>query len=197
MDACSKATDLRLAEISAVWASVNHVVYRDDLWDHFEPAAAFVDMLRSMGIPCGLKMHQQPYDFPRMFTFPLNSYQSELEGEAQGVDIIMNRMLFCLFVCSLQFKLAGCRDANLILLEAHLMAVRMVDSFGPDNRELRRIMMDESQRWVNWFLDTLGCFDLETGSLIDKSKALQASIDRESRQAEIRAKRRGNGGAKP
>jgi hypothetical protein len=154
-----------------------------DLWDDYDPVNDLSKLAKLLGLPSNPKYHQQPYDLVRLFPLPLRSDQSDNEEE-----IVLYRLLFVLWF------LAAMRDSDVLepserLFELKLISANLVHYFGDRNGEFRTIQWRVAKDCFDWFAFTEGCFDLETGALIEREKPALREFEAAHRRDVIRARR--------
>ena len=140
-----------------------------------------------MGIPCDPAMHQQPTDFARLFPLHLEDYQTAFDDKDVGLDITENRIIFYIWYEHshrqiLYWQKVGSTPDEIVedlVREMEVQAIQLGYYFGSLREARYRI--DDIKDLSRWFRVTAGCFDLETGNLIDPDRA--ALREFESRRA--------------
>lgn len=154
-----------------------------DLWDDYDPVNDFSELAKRWGLPSNPKYHQQPYDLVRLFPMPLRSYASDDESE-----IIVNRMLLPLFLFTAN-QLSEGRELTEVLIDLRSIVFRLVRYFGDGNSEIRTFQFQYASEWFDWFTYTAGCFDVDSGVLIDREtpalREFEAAIRRDSNHSRL------------
>lgn len=121
-------------------------------------------LTRAAGLPCG-EDHQQPYDFVRMFPISLSPDMYETHEEFIGVVFLFYLWVYkCKEILKVETFDQGIRQIK-------VMSVWLAYLYGDANRTIRRIELSEALFWIKWFRFTEGCFDLDSGALIDPETA--------------------------
>lgn len=114
-------------------------------------------------LPCG-EDHQQPYDFVRMFPLSLSADMYEPEE----LEVIVFLFFLWAYKCREILKSGSFDDA---IRQIKTMGVGIAYYYGAANNTVRKIELLDALHWIRWFRCTEGCFDLESGALIDPERA--------------------------
>lgn len=120
---------------------------------------------RSMGVPCDPVKFQQPYDAVRMYPLSINpdAYDSDAEFE-------LAFHLAVIWTYTVQ-KIFREYPFNKAIGLVRAIGIRVAAQQGDDNPVIKRFQMAQVCDWTNWFRCTEGCFDMESGALIDPERA--------------------------
>ncbi len=141
-------------------------------WDSHDVLTDAVPLLMAMGLPSDPRQHQQPFDAEYMnrCVLPIHSDHSDDDDE-----IFVNRMLYPLYMHRQRQIL---RDLPLAdaLEQIKWMATELNHFFGSNNRVTRELRLQEATRVINWFRDTEGLHDPESGIVDVEAVALRAYL---------------------
>jgi hypothetical protein len=159
----------------------------------FWPADLVAKYLAQLGIPSDPDCHQQPHDFARAFPLPLELDESKFEDmDIAAAEITVNRALFVIWVLLFtalihRYRKAGLSGSDLtieVMKKLRIATVWLANYFCGDER------IRQASDSIDWFIFTAGCFDLETGNLIDRELPLQREFEEQGKRREIRQQMR-------
>lgn len=121
-------------------------------------------LTKAAGLPCG-EDHQQPYDFVRMFSMSLSPDMYETHEEFDDV-------VFLFYIWAFRsHQILKSETFDDAISQIRTMSVEIAYYFGATNKTIRRIELLDALSWIRWFRCTEGCFDLDSGALVDPDKA--------------------------
>ena len=122
-------------------------------------------LAKAAGLPCG-EYHQQPYDLVRMFPISLSPDECGSPEEFEGVAFI-----FYLWAYKFREILKSIAFDEAIR-QIKTISVAIAYHYGDANNTRRWIELTEALRWIRWFRCTEGCFDQDSGALVDSDTAV-------------------------
>lgn len=118
---------------------------------------------KSLGFPHDPECHQQPYSLHYMFPLSLSPDRYETIEEFEFVV-----WLFKVWNIKVREIAGNSENIKATMRRIKTMSVWLAYRFGDDNQVSRAIDLKETIEWINYFRYTHGCFDLESGALIDR-----------------------------
>lgn len=143
-----------------------------DFWDHHDPLAEGVSIAQAMGLPHDPQQHQQPHDAARVLTklLPIRSAESD-----DVIETYVNRVLYPL--ASDQFKtLLQTLPREQAFSRIRWIACELSFYFGSSKRVTREARMRAFLKLVEWFQDTEGLHDSDSGVVDVETAALRKYI---------------------
>jgi len=141
-------------------------------WDQYDVLADAVPVSIAMGLPSDPNKNQQPHDVARMIraVLPIHSDQSDDEDE-----IIVNRGLLRLFTERVKMLL-GTLPRTDALEQIKSIVTELNHFFGSDDVITREARLEDALEVLEWFADTDGLHDLESGIVDVEAAALRAYL---------------------
>jgi hypothetical protein len=139
-------------------------------WDRYDVLIDAVPLSIATGLPSDPKKHQQPHDVARLIreVLPTHSDQSDDENE-----IVVNRGLYHLFTGRAKTLVATLPHAH-AWEQIQWMATELNHFYGSNNLVIRESRLQEAVRLIDWFRDTEGLHDAESGIVDVEAAALRA-----------------------
>ncbi len=136
-------------------------------------------LAKALGLPSDHDYHEQPYDLLRMWGLPFSldaiNYQY-----ARDVDIQVFEALFCFWIfwsieTANRGKAIGL-GVDDVIYDIHYKSLQIMYFFMfPDKWFKYKIKTMEKKR--SWFIFTAGCFDLESGALVNPERATDRDFE--------------------
>ena len=143
-----------------------------ECWDQYDVLADAVPVSMAMGLPSDPSQNQQPRDVARMIrnVVPIHSDQSDDENE-----IIVNRGLLRLFTERVK-TLLGTLPRTDALEQIKWIVTELNHFFGSDDLVTREARLEDALEVLEWFRDTGGLHDPESGIVDVEAAALRAYL---------------------
>lgn len=141
-------------------------------WDRYDVLTDAVPLSMAMGLPSDPRQHQQPYDAEYMnrCVLPIHSDHSDDDDER-----FVYRMLYPLYLHR-QRQILSDLPLTDALEQIKWMATELNHFFGSNDRVTRELRLQEATRVINWFRDTEGLHDPESGIVDVEAAALRAYL---------------------
>lgn len=143
-----------------------------DWWDRRDAVPDAIPLARKLGLPHDPRLHQQPHDVGYMnrCVLPTHSDQADDDNE-----IFVNRMIYPLFIHR-QSQLLDTLPRSDALEQIKWLATELNHFFGSNVWVTRKSRLQEATRVINWFRDTEGLHDPESGIVDVEAAALRAYL---------------------
>lgn len=138
-------------------------------WDRYDVLTDAVPLSIAMGLPSDPKKHQQPNDIALLIraVLPIHSDQSDDEDE-----IVVNRGHLRLFTQRAETLLDTLPRTD-ALEQIRSMVIELNHYFGSSDRVTRESRLRVAKNVIEWFRDTEGLHDAESGKVDVEAAALR------------------------